>query len=111
MAEAKKPKRDIDPVSIRAVNKILETPAEKAAIHPDRMANKKPKVIRTTTNKPKEMVPPGELSEEAAETIAKLNELLEAGKGAELSDLIFDVECEDELLAQIDIQWYTDKCP
>ena len=113
--EAKKSRREIDPASIRAVNKILETPKpakiEQATIHPDRAATKKPSVIRPIQNKPKEMVPPGELSGEAADTIAKLNELLEAGNGEELGDLIFDVECDDELAAQIDIQWYTEKCP
>ena len=84
---------------------------EQASIHSDRAVNKKPSVIRPIQTKPKEMVPPGELSNEAVKTIAMLNELLEAGNGEELGDLIFDVECDDELAAQIDIQWYTEKCP
>ena len=76
---------------------------ELASIHPNRAANKKPSVTRPIQNKPKEMVPPGKLSGEAADTIAKLNELLEAGDGEKLGDLIFEVECDDELVSQIDI--------
>lgn len=57
-----------------------------------------------------QMVPPSELTDEAKEIIGKLNELLRAKKYQELADMIFDIEMEDELSAQIDIEWYTEKC-
>ena len=59
---------------------------------------------------PMQMVPPNELTEEAREIIGKLDELLRVKNYPDLADMIFDIEMEDELSAQIDIEWYTEKC-
>ena len=94
-SSAKKPapKKTIDQASIKVVNKILlessvkEKPAAKK-VEPKQIASK-----------PKEMVPPSELTEEARSTIDLLNQHLSAKEFEKLGELIFDVEMEDELSA------------
>lgn len=56
------------------------------------------------------MVPPSALSSEAREMIMELNECLGQGDYTRLADLVFDLECDDNLQSQIDFEWYEAQC-
>lgn len=87
------PKRAIDPVSIKTVNKILSSTS---------LIQEKPKAIaapKAISSKPEEKVSPHELTDEARATIDMLGQHLSAKEWTQLSELIFDVEMEDSLSA------------
>lgn len=42
--------------------------------------------------------------------IKKLQDCIARADHIEMSDILFDIECDDELEAFIDLEWYEDKC-
>ena len=61
-------------------------------------------------NAPREMVPPNALSSEAREMIMQLNECLGQGDYDHLAELVFELDCNDNLIGQIDFEWYEAQC-
>ena len=58
----------------------------------------------TVPSAPKKLV--DSLCPLAQEFMTRLNQALEQKDGNELSEIVFDAELEDEVAAQIDLEWY-----
>mgnify|MGYP000347883160 CR=1 FL=1 len=63
-------------------------------------------IVATISAAPRDMVPPSGLSSEAKKMIASLKDCLTNKDHIEMSDLLFDIECDDDLADQIDVDWY-----
>ena len=56
------------------------------------------------------MIAASQLSSQAKSLLKKLQGCIDSQDHAEMSDILFDIECDDDLSAQIDLEWFEAKC-